>query len=411
MTYPRYKIYNKKIIESFFSKKISTEKLIEKFSNHTGLENIIPLNFARTGLFYAIRNIISKDKTEILMSPFTIFDIVNIVICAGGKPIFLDLNENNPHISKKNVEKNFTLKTAGVLITHYHNVNPEVEDIINFCNINDIKIIEDCAISLGGKYNKSLLHVGSKSDYSIFSFGVFKTISTISGGILFVKKKNEYEKILSNVNQQRKIIFFHLFLKIINKLKFQIFLNKYFFSYIFFWLIKYSEIYNFKNLSKFLKNDPYPKEKNTIPIEYLSKISKFQINEIFFQLDSFKDLIKSRLENVKILEKNLKQNKHIILPKINQDCDTFQTYPILVKKSQKKFLYRFLLDQNFDVSQYYYRNCSNLKIFNKFRKNCKNSELYSDNVITLPCYPGIKKKYLIKLTEKINFFFENHSNK
>ena len=104
----------------------------------------------------------------------------------------------------------------------------------------------------------NFLHVGSESDYSIFSFGVFKTISTIFGGILFVKKE-EHKEILNEVNDQIEIKFFHLFLKIFNKLKFQIFLNKYLFNIIFFRLIKYSEIYGFKNLSKYLKNDPYPK--------------------------------------------------------------------------------------------------------------------------------------------------------
>lgn len=407
MTFPRYNIYNKKIIKNIFFKKISIDELINKFSNHTGLENIIPLNFARTGLFYVIKKIVSKDKNEILLSPFTIFDIVNVIISAGGKPKFIDINENNPHISKKKIEENITLNTAGVLITHYHNVNPEIEDIIDYCNVKNVKIIEDCAISLGGRYSKSFLHVGSKSDYSIFSFGVFKTISTISGGILFVKKKEEHKEILNEVNDQIEIKFFHLFLKIFNKLKFQIFLNKYLFNIIFFRLIKYSEIYGFKNLSKYLKNDPYPKKNNSIPSNYLDKTTKFQIKEIFIQLDNVKSIIKARLENAKILEDILIDNKNLILPSINKDCDTFQTYPILIKNSQKEKLYQFLLKQNFDTSKYYYRNCSSLSIFREFGKNCINSEFYSNNVITLPCYPDINKEYLIKLAKKINFFFEN----
>ena len=76
-----------------------------------------------------------------------------------------------------------------------------------------------------------------------------------------------------------------------------------------------------------------------------------------------------------------------------------------MKNSKKENLYKFLLNQNFDVSKYYYRNCSSLSIFKDFKKNCINSEFYSNNVITIPCYPSIDKEYLTKLSKQINIFF------
>ena len=101
MIYPRYKIYNQQIFKSFFKKKISIDELENKFIKYTNLKNIIFLNFARVGLFYAIKKILSDNRKEILLSPFTIFDVVNMIICAGGVPKFIDTNLNSPHISKK----------------------------------------------------------------------------------------------------------------------------------------------------------------------------------------------------------------------------------------------------------------------------------------------------------------------
>ena len=78
------------------------EQLLENnFTKLTNIKNITTLNFARTGIFYAIKKIVSPDKKEILLSPFTIFDIVNVIICAGGKPRFIDTEPFSPHISKK----------------------------------------------------------------------------------------------------------------------------------------------------------------------------------------------------------------------------------------------------------------------------------------------------------------------
>ena len=126
---------------------------------------------------------------------------------------------------KKKIEDSLNSDTAGILLTHYHNVNPETEEIINLCKSKNIKLIEDCAISIGGKYHKSLAHVGSKSDYAIFSFGVFKTISSISGGILYVKDFTKFTEIKQEAHNQKKIIKIYLFKRIFGKLKFQLFLN------------------------------------------------------------------------------------------------------------------------------------------------------------------------------------------
>ena len=35
--------------------------------------------------------VIKGKKNEIILSPYTIFDVVNMVLCAGGKPIFVAL--------------------------------------------------------------------------------------------------------------------------------------------------------------------------------------------------------------------------------------------------------------------------------------------------------------------------------
>ena len=100
MIYPRYKIYNNKIFKGFFGKKIENQLLENNFTKLTNIKNITTLNFARTGIFYAIKKIVCPDKKEILLSPFTIFDIVNVIICAGGKPRFIDTEPFSPHISK-----------------------------------------------------------------------------------------------------------------------------------------------------------------------------------------------------------------------------------------------------------------------------------------------------------------------
>ena len=85
-------------------------------------------------------------------------------------------------------------------------------------------------------------------------------------------------------------------------------------------------------------------------------------------------------------------------PNKNDDC--YLAFPIVLMK-KKEFIAR-LINSGFDLSEYFYRDCSNLKIFNQFKLNeLKNINYYSNNILLLPCYPSISKKYIEKLISEI----------
>ena len=50
------------------------------------------------------------NKKEVVMSSFTIFDLVNMVICSGAKPVFIDHEKDSFDMNTKNlvsyIEKN-----------------------------------------------------------------------------------------------------------------------------------------------------------------------------------------------------------------------------------------------------------------------------------------------------------------
>ena len=58
---------------------------------------------------------------------------------------------------------------------------------------NKLFVLEDCALSLGAKYNN--IHTGLLGDAGVFSFYPAKHITTGEGGILITKNKKLYNKI------------------------------------------------------------------------------------------------------------------------------------------------------------------------------------------------------------------------
>ena len=65
----------------------------------------------RTAPYHAVVNgNVNNNKNEIIMSPYTIFDVVNMVICAGGKPVFLDIDLDSFSPDLKEIKKYYNNK-------------------------------------------------------------------------------------------------------------------------------------------------------------------------------------------------------------------------------------------------------------------------------------------------------------
>lgn len=409
MTFPRYLIYNQKYttIFYFFFKKNILKKFLREFKKLTNLKNIIALNYARAGLFLVINKIVKKNKKKIIICPFTIFDIINVVILAGAVPVFIDSKKNSPDITFESVKKNVTKETVAIIITHYHSANSDIEKIINFCKKKNVKVIEDCAIALSGKYFYSKKHVGSLSDFAIFSFGLFKSVSVFSGGCLYVKNKKIYKEMLNRTKKFKQVNFLRLLFSILLSLKFVISLNKVFFNIFTFKLIKFSQNYSIKTINNLLKNDPEPKIRSSLPDNYLSRPSNYQLFEFSKQLPFVEDFRLKRIQNVRLICKILSKNNKLILPKTtNEYADTFHSLPVIVLMKKKEDLYKFLLKNNYDIAKYYYRDCSNLEIFSEYFRPCKNISQYSSNVLCIPVYHSIPKDYLKRLARTINDFYK-----
>ena len=124
--------------------------------------------------YLAVKAAVTNKKNKIIMSPFTIFDLVNMVLCAGGIPVFSDI-EKSLTINYENIIKVYNDDVAAIIITHTHLINADIDKIKAFTKKKNILLIEDCAISFGTKNNNQL--IGTIGDISFFSFGVFKFIS------------------------------------------------------------------------------------------------------------------------------------------------------------------------------------------------------------------------------------------
>jgi len=407
---PRQKIYNFSPLRNLFD--FLTFGLLnynkqEKLKNYLSVffktQNILCLNRGRIGAYLSAKASINKKKKKIIMSPFTIFDVVNMVLCAGGVPVFSDIEKKSITINLENIKKVYDDEVAAILITHTHLINSDIEKIINFARKKNILLIEDCAISFGTNKNGKL--IGTIGDISFFSFGVFKFISSLNGGMILTKNNEVFSKICKEHESFDALDYKMIFKNYFKSLFISISTNNIIFKYFASLVIKFGYINNIKLINNFSKNDPSPHLQKKLPSSYKKRISNSQCARILNQLPFYYSDFNKRIGNAKLYYNNLKDIDELTIPKFEEsECNGWINFPILYKDRDSLLKYLFL--NNRDIAMYFYRDCNQLNIFKEYKNNdLKNIADVVKQIIILPTYPKYQEKQILMNIKIIRQYF------
>ena len=392
------KIYIKVFLSFLFNKGRKNEKIFKQnLKNFFSTENILLASQGRVAAFNIFKVILTEKKTEILICPYTLTEVINAIIYAGGKPVYVEIDLKKGLPSEKDLEKKINENTAGLVLTHLYSAE---EDIINFHRKYNgkVEIIEDVAINFGAKINKNKF-LGTLFDYGFYSFGVMKHLCTFHGGAIYAKDKSKLYEIENNLKQNinyptissLKLVFFCILI--------DIFYNKFIYHYLTHYILKFS----FKKLERLMNPNVYPKFYKITPKHYYYK---FQDNFAIAGIENLKSLktqINSKIENVKLYEKHL--NKSLIINTFTfYEINSFLEYPILLKKNSNKFLSKELLKIGFDIRHTWYVNSIRYLSLNFTLENYLNCEYLHEKVLSLPTHNQITEKDIIKICNLINFY-------
>ena len=140
----------------------------------------IAIGRARTGIYLLAKLATRGERKRVLMSPFTISDLVTMVMLAGAEPVFYDFEPSSTACSLASLESLIDDKTACVIVTHYHVNEPRLGQIEALCRAHGAYLFDDCALSFGGDIEGR--SIGTLTDASVFSFSSFKLLNYFWGG-------------------------------------------------------------------------------------------------------------------------------------------------------------------------------------------------------------------------------------
>lgn len=165
--------------------------LEKKLKEYLRVKNVICVSNGTLALFIALK--VLKIKGEVITTPFTFAATTNVIILAGLKPVFADIDPETFNIDPDDVKKKITPNTSAILATHVYGNPCYVEALQEIADRYNLKLIYDAAHAFGVEYKgESILNYG---DISTLSFHATKVFNTIEGGAIVVNDERFLEEV------------------------------------------------------------------------------------------------------------------------------------------------------------------------------------------------------------------------
>ena len=168
-------------------------KFESEFSNYFNIKHSVSCSNGTTALHLALLSLGITAGDEVLVPSLTYVASANSIKYCGATPVFIDSEKDSYQLDLNLIESSITENTKAILIVHLYSGSCNLEKLVEICKKNNLFLIEDCAESIGARYNDKLL--GTYGDIACFSFYGNKTITTGEGGMVVTNNDKLNEKL------------------------------------------------------------------------------------------------------------------------------------------------------------------------------------------------------------------------
>ncbi len=153
----------------------------KEFSEYIGVKEALATTSGTQALILALESI-GVRGSEVLVPSFTFIASATSIIRAGGKPVFVDVDERTYNIDPEDVRKKITPKTKAIMPVHLYGQAANMDEIMEIAEENDLYVIEDAAQAHGAEWRGK--KAGSIGHIAAFSFYPTKNMTTGEGGMV-----------------------------------------------------------------------------------------------------------------------------------------------------------------------------------------------------------------------------------
>ncbi|MCL0038297.1 DegT/DnrJ/EryC1/StrS family aminotransferase [Thermodesulfovibrionales bacterium] len=170
------------------------KKLEDGMAGYIGTKYCISTTSGSTALDLSLATLGIEPGDEIIIPSFTMIATAHAVVHNGGRPVFVDADEETWCMDISLVEQVVTQRTRAIIPVHIYGHPEKMDEINAIAGKYNLCVIEDAAEAIGTQYKGKM--AGSLGDMACFSFYANKTITSGEGGLLatnnedFAKRAN-----------------------------------------------------------------------------------------------------------------------------------------------------------------------------------------------------------------------------
>ncbi len=346
------------------------------FADFIGVEHAIAVSSGTAALHIALLAAGIGEGDEVITTPFTFIATANAILFVGAKPVFVDVREDDFNIDVEKVKEAINERTKAIIPVHLYGQPCDMKAIADLAEDHNLHVIEDACQAHGAEFAGK--KVGSFGTAGCFSFYPTKNMTTGEGGMITTNSKEIAKKARMLRNHGSSARYMH-------------------------------EILGF--------NMRMTDISAAIGIEQLKKLPYFT---------------KRRRENAEYLTERLKGIRGIVTPVVKERrTHVFNQYTIRVVGDEeadgatgdnraegnrgkegvnRDDLARMLTERGVEVGIYYPTPVHKQPLYKKlgYEERYPISEKLSEEVLSLPVHPGVRKEDLEMMVEIIHECIEGY---
>ena len=163
-----------------------------------------------TALHIALKALDIGPGDAVVCPDLTFIAPANMVKLAGAELILCDIDPQTFNLDPVRLEKAITPHTKAIIVVHQFGHAAPMDEIMTIARTRGLKVIEDNAESIGGRYKGKML--GTIGDISCYSFFANKIITTGEGGAILCRdpELDKRCRILRDHGMSREVRYKHV---------------------------------------------------------------------------------------------------------------------------------------------------------------------------------------------------------
>ena len=150
-------VYNYMLEDNFITEHKKTKELEKLMCDYIGCKHCIMTTSGTTSIILALLSLDLEEDSEVIVPNYTMIATINAVKFLRLRPVIVDVNKDTFTLDINTIKEAISDKTKVILHVSLNNRYKDINEIVDFCNKNNLTLLEDSAQSLGCRINKKSL--------------------------------------------------------------------------------------------------------------------------------------------------------------------------------------------------------------------------------------------------------------